>query len=67
MRSAWSLREPCCSLTGTEDNRSDGIETSPAYAGADHPEVTWARPLLGERQEVASVAKQLEVSEQTLH
>ena len=54
-------------MSGKEDNRSDGTQT-PAYAGADHQEVAReADRLLGEGQEVALVAKQLEVSEQTLH
>ena len=53
-------------MSGKEDNRSDGTET-PAYAGAGDQEVAEADRLLGEGQDVAAVAKQLEVSEQTLH
>jgi len=53
-------------MSGKEDNRSDGTQT-PAYAGAGDQEVAEADRLLGEGQDLAAVAKQLEVSEQTLH
>ena len=39
LRSLRSLRESLPPVSGKEDNRSDGIEASPAYAGADHQEV----------------------------
>jgi putative transposase len=67
VRSVRSLRESYCPQVGEEDNRSDGT------CGRRHtPEqiirkLREADRLLGEGQEVAAVAKQLEVSEQTLH
>ena len=54
-------------MSGEEDNRSDGTCETPAYAGADHQEAARGHRLLGEGQEVSVVAKQLDVSEQTLH
>ena len=54
-------------VSGKEDNRSDGTCETPAYAGADLRKLREADRLLGEGQEVALVAKKLEVSEQTLH
>src|SRR5215469_1790407 len=38
LRSVRSLRESYCPLSGEEDNRSDGTQASPAYAGAGDQE-----------------------------
>lgn len=58
---AWSGKE-----NDRNDDRNDGTQT-PAYAGADHQEVARGRPAVGEEQRAPQVAKQLEVSETTLH
>ncbi|GIW56480.1 MAG: hypothetical protein KatS3mg082_2884 [Nitrospiraceae bacterium] len=55
-------------MPGREDNRSDGTEKTPAsYAGADHQEAEGGGPAAGRGPRRRPVAKELEVSEQTLH
>jgi transposase len=54
-------------MSGEEDDRSDGTKETPANAEQVIRKLREADRLLGEGQDVAQAAKQLEVSEQTLH
>ena len=62
------MRESYRSLVSREDDRSDGTEETPAYAGAGDQEAAGGgQAARGGPGHVAQAAKQLEVSEQTLH